>query len=85
MLKPFKNAWRWMVGHPVWTTSALVVSGSLSFGAALSGATATYDITPVTTSITSELTANLPVILGIIGAIIALTIAVRAVRKFVHV
>jgi len=51
----------------------------------LAGATATYDITPVTTSVTSELTSNLPVILGVIGALIALAIAVRAVRKFVKV
>lgn len=52
---------------------------------AQAGATATYDITPVTTSVTSELTANLPVILGAIGALIALGLAVKAVRKFVRV
>jgi cell division protein FtsX len=71
--------------HSMLLVGGVVGALSLSFGAALAGATATYDITPVTDSITSELTANLPVILGIIGAIIALTIAVRAVRKFVHV
>jgi cell division protein FtsX len=53
--------------------------------AAAAGATATYDIAPVTTSVTSELTSNLPIILGVIGALIALAIAVRAVRKFVKV
>jgi hypothetical protein len=49
------------------------------------GATATYDITPVTSGVTTELTANLPVILGAIGALLALGLAVKAVRKFVKV
>lgn len=51
--------------------------------ASLAGATATYDITPVTTSLTSELTANVPVILACVGALVALSLAVRMVRKFV--
>jgi cell division protein FtsX len=49
------------------------------------GATATYDIAPVTTGVTDELVANLPIILGVIGALIALAVGVRAVRKFVKV
>lgn len=48
-------------------------------------ATATYDVTPVTSGITSELAANLPVILGIVGALIALGLAMRAVKKFAKV
>lgn len=55
---------------------------STFFGmAAAAGATATYDISPVTTSITSELSANIPVILGICGALIALGIAWKFLRK----
>lgn len=59
--------------------AALVVMSAMSLF------TATYDITPVTTGVSGELAANLPVILGAIGALIALSIAVKAVRKFMHV
>ena len=59
--------------------AALVVMSAMSLF------TATYDITPVTTGVSGELAANLPVILGGIGALIALSIAVKAVRKFMHV
>jgi cell division protein FtsX len=44
-----------------------------------------YDIKPTTESLKSELVANLPTVLAIVGALVALTIAVRAIRKFVHV
>lgn len=66
--------------------AGLAAFSATMFGmVAAAGATATYDISPVTSSVTGELTSNLPVILGVIGALIALTIAVRAVRKFVRV
>lgn len=52
---------------------------------ALAGATATYDLTPVTSDISSELAANIPVILGVIGALIALGVGLRMLKRFVHV
>jgi hypothetical protein len=66
---------------------AAVLSFVLAFAglAPAAGATATYDVTPVTTSVTSDLAANLPVILGIVGGLIALGIAIRSVRKFAKV
>jgi cell division protein FtsX len=86
MLTHIKRVANWCLSHPVVTASVGVATGSLSFGAALAGATGpTYDITPVVTSVQSELVANLPVILGVVGALIALAIAVRAVRKFAKV
>jgi hypothetical protein len=65
-------------------SGAFLVSMLATAGAAFATGP-TYDVTPVTTSITSELVANLPVILGIVGALFALAIAIKAVRKFVHV
>lgn len=64
---------------------AMVVAAMVLGVSGVAGAVPVYDVTPVTTSITSELAANLPAVLGIVGGIIALTIAIKAVRKFVHV
>lgn len=66
---------------------SLFVASLLAFAvgfAAPAGATAQYDLTPVTTSITSELQANIPVILGIVGGLIALGVGMRLVKKFTH-
>ena len=51
----------------------------------VAGATAVYDLTPVTTSVSSELAANIPVILSVVGALIALGLGVRLIRKFAKV
>jgi cell division protein FtsX len=66
--------------------------GALGFVVVFAGLSApawatspTYDITPVVSGVTSDLTTNLPIILAAVGALIALVIAVRAVRKFMHV
>src|SRR5437764_6971691 len=75
---PVNKFTKWYVGAGALLTG-LVASTASAF------ATATYDITPVTTGVTGELTSNLPVILGAIGALIALGIAVKAVRRFVKV
>lgn len=49
---------------------------------AVANATATYGISPVTSSITSEISGNLATILLVVGGLLGLGIVIHLVRKF---
>jgi beta-lactamase regulating signal transducer with metallopeptidase domain len=78
-----KSLVNWVKGHAHSVSLAVAtVGGTMVALAQNAGATAQYDLSPVTTSITSELTANIPVILGIVGGLIALTLGMKFLRRF---